>query len=221
MVLTSMVVTIRILIVFCCIYSADSQDIGQCTTLTALSAQLGLGITCLGVVDYSYFLPTGLESFLNEEANKLLSDDRLSILPPKCQVSLKKAVCSQVYLKCPPKFDQTNTTTYNYKIFSDIGVPFIPLPFQRPCLNICQNANKDCLGLLVLFSKNLNCAERKDYSNGQFGKAIGNTSYSAPFPFTFDQSPSSTVCNAMPAGKFFVCYTYLYVYINKMCEKDE
>lgn len=180
---------------FCCLLSVYS--IGQCTNLTSSSPQLSLGITCLGVVDYEYFLPTGVTTeFLNAKANELLSDESLSILPVKCQTSLKKAVCSQVFLKCPNNFNQLKIATYNYAIFSDIGKTF-PIPFQRPCLNVCDNANKDCFGLLNVFNKQLNCLEKTDYSHGAYGQSIGNTSY--PYPYTFDQSNKSTVCNVMPA----------------------
>jgi hypothetical protein len=195
--MTSLVAKTLVLFGYC-IISVYSASIGECTTLTASSPQAALGITCLGVVDYSYFLPAGLpSSFLDVEAKSLLSDDRLSILPVKCQASLKKAVCSQVYLKCPNNFDQTNMATYNYGIFSDIQKRF-PIPFERPCLNVCNDVDRECLGLLQLFGKQLNCKERKDYSFGKYNSLV-NASYTGPFPYTYDQSPGSTICNAMPA----------------------
>eukprot|EP00596_Hydrurales_sp_CCMP1899_P007118 CAMPEP_0119044560 /NCGR_PEP_ID=MMETSP1177-20130426/32368_1 /TAXON_ID=2985 /ORGANISM="Ochromonas sp, Strain CCMP1899" /LENGTH=387 /DNA_ID=CAMNT_0007014809 /DNA_START=280 /DNA_END=1441 /DNA_ORIENTATION=- len=111
----------------------------------------------------------------------------------------KKAVCSQVFLKCPTDFNQSDIASFNYAIFSDIGQIF-PIPFQRPCLSVCENANKDCFGLLNIFGKQLNCLEQLDYSQGVYGQSIGNSSYSHPFPYAYDQSSSSnTVCNKMSA----------------------
>lgn len=181
-----------------CIISIYSASIGECTKLTASSPQEALGITCLGVVDYSYFLPANLtSSLLDAIAKEKLSDDRLSILPVKCQTSLKKAVCSQVYLKCPNNFNQTNYATYNYGIFSDIQKAF-PIPFERPCLNICDDVNRECLGLLKLFGRHFDCKERFDYSYHKYNSLV-NASYAGPFPYIYDQSPSSIICNAMPA----------------------
>jgi hypothetical protein len=82
------------------------------------------------------------------------------------KASIKKAVCSSIYLKCPSRyFNISSNVTWNYSIFSDINVHF-PIPFQRPCVNICHNTNNDCLGMLNLFGLGLNCSERKDYSGG-------------------------------------------------------
>jgi hypothetical protein len=85
--------------------------------------------------------------------------------------------------------------TWNYGIFSDIGEHY-PIPFQRPCVNVCETANNDCLGLLNLLDQGLNCLERQDHSRGTF---IRNRS-DQPYPFTYDQSNNNSICNDMPAN---------------------
>ena len=177
--------------------SLAATSIGQCVNLAQISQADALNITCLGVVDYKYFLPTAVSTvYLEQVARNQLSDPSLSSLPTQCQVSLKKAVCASVYLKCPPNFLETNLSTYNYKIFSDVRSVY-PLPFQRPCVSICNNANRDCLGLLNLKKRALNCSATTDYSYGAFGVAYRVPSY--PFPRTYDSKFDTSVCNAMPA----------------------
>jgi hypothetical protein len=178
--------------------SGHSQSIGKCTFLE--SPQLALNdISCFGVVDYEYFLSNSLSvNDLNRKASDQLSDVRFQILPLKCQESLKKAICSNIYYKCTENFNEFNVTTYDYSIFDDIGVIY-PISFQRPCVNVCNNANRDCLGLLNLFETKTYCFERYDYSQMGYGKSIGNTSYSYPFPFTYDQSDDAIHCNSISA----------------------
>lgn len=184
-----------ILVLMVC-FLGFSQPLGKCTTLTT-SKQLGYNITCFGIVDYEYFLPDSVtEDDLNSKASSQLSDIRFSILPVKCLASLKKSVCANIYYKCPKDFNALNLTTHDHSIFHDIGASY-PIPFQRPCLNICNDVNRDCLGLMNIFGKKTNCLERYDYSNMGYGKSISNTSYSYPFPYTYDQSNGSK-CNNMP-----------------------
>jgi hypothetical protein len=118
---------------------ATSIDASSCATLAATSTADGLNLACLGVVDYSYYLPTNFStSALNTIAKTQLADSKLAILPASCQVALKKLVCSNVYLKCPPNIVLTDTTTYagwNFGIYSDVGKA-IPVPFQRPCKQV-------------------------------------------------------------------------------------
>lgn len=188
-----------VLISSICIISSSlaATSIGQCLSLAPISEIDALNITCLGVVDYKYFLPAKLSTtYLDQLARNQLSDPSLSSLPTQCQVSLKKAVCASVYLKCPAGFSETNMSTYNYKIFSDVNSVY-PLPFQRPCVNVCNNANMDCLGLLNLNNRALNCSATTDYSYGAFGVAYGVPSY--PFPRTYDNKFGTSVCNSMPA----------------------
>lgn len=187
-----------------------ASSIGRCATLAPISPADALNITCLGVVDYAYFLPSTVSTvYLDQIAREQLSDVSLSTLPTQCQVSLKKAVCASVYLKCPPNFSETDLTTYNYKIFSDVNKAF-PLPFQRPCVSVCTNANTQCLGLLNLSNRALNCSAQTDYSYGGFGAAYGVSSY--PFPRTYDSRFGPSVCNAMPANNDVAGSSEPYVY---------
>jgi hypothetical protein len=106
-------------------------------------------------------------------------------------MSIKKAVCSNIYLKCPLKnFNISSNITWNYKIFSDINVQ-LPVPFQRPCVNVCHNANNGCHGFLNLFNLGLNCLEQKDYSHGIYNNS--------PLPYKYDQANNNSICNNMPA----------------------
>jgi hypothetical protein len=203
------------LIGFICIISPllASTSIGQCVTLTPISEADALNITCLGVVDYKYFLPTTVSTvYLDQVARNQLSDPSLSSLPTQCQVSLKKAVCASVYLKCPANFSETDFKTYNYKIFSDVNSVY-PLPFQRPCVSVCNNANSDCLGLLNLNNRALNCSATTDYSYGAFGVAYSVPSY--PFPRTYDNIFGTSVCNAMPASNVVAGSSEPYIYAAK------
>jgi hypothetical protein len=175
----------------------STPSLGQCTRLAPSSVASALNSTCLDVVEYLFYLPTNVSIvYLDQLARNRLSDSSLSSLPTICQLSLKKAVCSSVYLKCHPDYVEGDLKTYNYRIFSDVNKTFA-LPFQRPCVSVCQNANSKCLGLLNLQGKALNCTSLTDYSRGAFGLYYGVSSYK--FPHTYDLAPSSTSCNSMTA----------------------
>lgn len=175
----------------------STPSVGQCTRLVPSSVASALNSTCLDVVDYLFYLPKNVSiDYLDQLSRNRLSDSSLSGLPTLCQLSLKKAVCSSVYLKCHPDYVEGDYKTYNYGIFSDVKKTFA-LPFQRPCVSVCQNANSKCLGLLNLQGKALNCTSLTDYSRGAFGVYYGVSSYK--LPHTYDLSPSSTVCNSMTA----------------------
>ena len=174
-----------------------AASIGSCTLLLPTTTSALLNTTCFGAVDYLYFLPAAVSTvYLDQLARSKLSSVELSVLPTKCQASLKKAVCASVYMKCPPNFSETNYSTYNYGIFSDVSKIF-PLPFQRPCVSICKNANSDCLGLLNLKNRAIDCFSKTDYSYGAFGYANNMASY--PFPDTYDSSNGPN-CNNVPAA---------------------
>lgn len=111
----------------------------SCVKLAPTSQADGLNLACLGVVDYSYYLPTNLESSaLNTIAKDQLADSRLAILPVGCQIALKKLVCSNIYRKCPDKIVLNDTTTFkgwNFNIYTDV-TKTLPVPFQRPCVQV-------------------------------------------------------------------------------------
>lgn len=188
----------RLTVILQLVYSLASvaaTSIGRCTTLQPTESAL-FNTTCSDVVDYQYFLPASASTvYLDQIARSKLSNVELSFLPTKCQIALKKAVCASVYMKCPPNFSETNLGSYNFGIFSDVGKLF-PLPFQRPCISVCENANGDCLGLLNLKNRAVNCFARTDYSYGVFGLLNNVTSY--PFPYTYDITNGAN-CNNIPA----------------------
>ena len=193
---------IQIYLFHCAVFLLPSAiaaaSIGQCTRLVPLSVASALNSTCLDVVDYLFYLPTNVSIvYLDQLARNQLSDSSLSSLPTQCQLSLKKAVCSSVYLKCYPDLIEGDYRTYNYRIFSDVNRTFA-LPFQRPCVSVCQNANKKCLGVLNLNGKAINCSGVTDYSRGAFGALYGELSYK--LPYTYDFSGSTASCNKMSAA---------------------
>jgi hypothetical protein len=159
----------------------------QCVSFAFSSALEALTSTCGNAVDYPFYLPAGYSlNFLEKTARSLLNNTGLLILPNSCQVALKKQVCSNVYLKCQPGIDLTNTSTYNYKIFSDFSIN-VPMPFQRPCKSVCVNTNTECLGLLGLLGMTNDCDATYDYSQGAVGL----------LPYHYDSTNNSAQCNAM------------------------
>jgi hypothetical protein len=164
----------------------------------------------IGAVDYAFFLPSGLTlDYYESLARTKLSNPQLNILPPKCKASIKKAICSNIYLKCPSSINLSSNKTWNYNIFSDIGQKY-PVPYQRPCLSVCTNTNSNCLGLLNIFNLGLNCLSRHDYSNGLYTKNVSTT-----FPYTYDQSNNNSICNNMPAVVSVADTFEPYVYAEK------
>ena len=146
----------------------------------------------------------------------MLNNSQINILPPSCQASIKKLICSNVYLKCPPGIDLSSPTYqgWNINIYSDVlpelttlnnlypaivTSPYVPLPFQRPCQSVCDMVNANCLGILKLIGLSQNCSSRYDYSRGSLA-----TLYSAfpwlPLPFKYDSSNNFQVCNPMLAN---------------------
>jgi len=174
------------------ILASSIGNFGQCLSLAPLTPIQALNITCFDAVDYAFFLPIGFTlEYFESIARSKLSDPQLNILPTKCKSSIKKAVCSNIYLKCPTNnFNISSNITWNYKIFSDINVQ-LPVPFQRPCVNVCHNANNDCLGILKLFNLGLNCSEQTDYSHGIYNDS--------PLPYKYDQANNDSICNNMSA----------------------
>ena len=144
-------------------------------------------------------------------AGSILNDARLAILPTSCQISLKKLVCSNIYLKCPKNIDLSSVTYsgWNLYIYTDIlseltnlyganvvPSPYIPVPFQRPCKKICTDVADSCLGLLGLIGLDQNCSTRYDYSFGALSSLYAAFP-SLPKPYQYDASNNAAVCNAM------------------------
>jgi len=151
------------------------------------------------------------EVSLNSVANSLLNDSRLAVLPTACQSSLKKMVCSNIYLKCPQNINLTSPSFsgWNIMIYTDIlkelapfvsknilKSPYIPLPFERPCRKVCDDVTNNCLGLLGLFGFGQDCSARYDYSHGSLS-LLYTLNASLHKPFQYDSSNNAQVCNYM------------------------
>jgi hypothetical protein len=73
---------------------------GQLFTCPTLPATYSNIITCSGVVDYSFYLPSGsTNSDLEYQARSLLKNLTVAI-GATCISSIKKQVCAVVYLPC-------------------------------------------------------------------------------------------------------------------------
>ena len=160
---------------------------GSCLTLPSYSNIIPISSVCSGVIDYPFYLPNGFSlAYLNDQAKLKLNDDRLSILPSTCQMDIKKLVCSSIYLKCLPNINLQDSTTWNYHIYSDVGLSTIGLPFQRHCMSVCLYTTSSCFGLLKLMGLDVNCQSKFAYVP------------SVPLlPYQFDQSQNNLYCNAM------------------------
>ena len=160
-----------------------------------LNSTESLFSTCSDAVDYDFYVPTHTSlADLEEMARSLLNNSAYQyFIPNACLVSLKKLVCANVYLKCQPGVDLSDTSTWNTNIYPSLGqyVPSIPLPYQRPCMSVCTSVTSDCYGLLKLsvFSYNPSCSATKNYGG------VSNSSYSTPAQY--DSSNNASVCNAM------------------------
>lgn len=161
-----------------------------CSTFSFTSPMEALASTCYNAVDYSFYVPAGVSlAFLETTARDILGNEMLSVLPNSCLVSLKKLVCSRIYLKCPSNIDLTDLSTYNYNIYSDLGIA-VPMPFQRPCQSLCVNVNDQCLGLLGLMGFSQDCNAKYDYSFGQIPS----------LPYQYDSTNNTNKCNGMTAS---------------------
>ena len=150
--------------------------------------------TCGNTVNYQFYLPANTAlSFLEKTARSVLNNTALSFLPNQCQISLKKLVCSNVYLKCYPGASPTDTATktgWNTHIYSDVNLGnAVKLPFERPCKNLCVNANVNCLGVLGLLGLTQSCTATYDYSKGIVTAAT---------PKQYDASNDTNYCNDVP-----------------------
>eukprot|EP01041_Mallomonas_annulata_P006528 gene6528-13214_t len=147
---------------------------------------------CAGAVDYAFFLPSDhTKNDFNKIAMGMLNNTGLVTLPNECQKSIKKMVCSNIYLKCQPgiKLNSTTKAGWNVKIYTDLSL-VVPMPFQRPCKSVCTNTISKCIGMLGMMGMTPNCSATMDYSHGMLPS-------SSRYPYQYDSSNNSTVCNAM------------------------
>ena len=183
-----------LLVLFTFFLRTFSSTVGICHEPPSSREQLySLHDACHGAVNYSYYLPHGYSfSDLNERAILQLSNISIDILPTSCLIAYKKAICSTIFLPCnvgsnKPLIDNTSSTRYE-------------VPFQRPCLSICNDANKMCRGLLSLLNQSLDCSIRYDYSYSLLTAPPSGSLYQ---PYQYDQSDDKRFCNSM-LGEFSV-----------------
>lgn len=125
-------------------------------------------------------------AYLNSQAMAQISES-VTVLPNLCQQNLKKVVCASVYLKCLPNVNLSNVATWDFSLYPSVP---IPVPFQRPCLDMCMEVATSCLGIPELSGSGLNCSGVFDYTYGAFGAPV------TPLPKMFDYSNNNaTTCN--------------------------
>jgi hypothetical protein len=163
-------------------------------------------LACYGIVDYPFILPynTTAEA-LNKRAVNQLKDATYHILSASCQLSIKKAVCANVYRKCPAHYISSDTSTWNTAaIQSDFGssVPLtVALPYLRPCKSVCDDVKAQCGALLKVFKDSngwLNCSSARISDSDPYFTGLGYTGIIPSYgPFVYERSNNATVCNAM------------------------
>jgi hypothetical protein len=191
------------------LYTYADSSVASCKSFSTIltTPELVSSSTCGNAVPYSFYVPAGYTlGDLETMARSYLNIPVLSLLPNACQVAYKKLICSNVYMKCAPNADPADgtETNWNAQIYSD-GSLDLKVPFQRPCKNLCSNANNKCLGLLSLLGLKQDCDASYDYSFGLNASKV--VEYS---PYQYDANNVGTVCNAMSSnfliGKSFETY---------------
>lgn len=139
--------------------------------------------TCGSAVDYQFYLNSNTTlAALDYAARVLLSDQKFALSSTQCLKNYKKLVCSNIYSKCEPGLMFSDKATYNHIIF-----PNYPVPFTRPCKNVCTNVVDSCYGLFKP-----NCSELFDYS-------FGNYHITSKLPTRYDSSNNPGLCNVVPS----------------------
>ncbi len=160
---------------------------GTCKTLTASR----LTNPCVGVVDYSYYVPSSTsDAALAREANIKLNSSVISSMPMDCQTRLVRYVCATIYLKCKSGVTLSDETTYNYDMYSPMGVTY-GVPYLRPCGSVCTELPTYCTatGKLATLPTVAQCkAERYDYSKG--------SGVSPAFPARYQIDEDTSKCYA-------------------------
>ena len=111
-----------------------SFALDSCVTFSA-TEKTSMSNTCGAVVDYPFYLSSKSSLFkLEAEARDLLGKEEFFFLTTECLANYKKLVCSNVYLKCQPGLVLSDTSTYNQRIYSDLGS--YRVPFTRPCQKV-------------------------------------------------------------------------------------
>ena len=172
---------------------------GTCLYLQPLTTLQAQTIVCSQAVTYQYFLPTGVsQAQLNSIAISKLNSTQLTILPTSCQAAFINLICSSVYLKCMPGVDLTTPTlsTWNTQIYpsSTYGPSAPPLPFQQPCVSVCNAITPACMGLNTLFGQSSpSCTARYDYSGGKVPVPLS----AQPYQYDQNAADNPNICNPM------------------------
>lgn len=145
---------------------------GSCVSFPSSTSSEGIQLRlvnpCVDYVNYPFYLHPG-ESLqdLTQTIHKTLNNTLLLQMPQTCLTKVVAFNCAKVYLKCKNGVDLSNTTTYNYQIYShDLSIHY-GVPFQRPCLSVCSAVNTGCTGSLysALIGPAI-CNAIHDYSSG-------------------------------------------------------
>lgn len=169
----------------------------QCLTLANNKKDDRLKNSCVGVVDYDYFLPPDFTAdSLRDVAMAQLSNSAFKGLPPECQSAFNTMVCANVYKKCYDGINLADPATYNGEIYlTDTGFPF-RVPFYRPCQSVCTNVHSACqLSLFGYLNQLPNCNATLDVSNGAAGAAAESIGvYNLTDPYQYDRSNDESTC---------------------------
>ena len=165
--------------------SSSSLPYATCQQFQFQSPEQYFVSSCANAVTYPFYVPTNISlEYFELQANQRLNNSQLSILPTACQKSIKNLICSNIYMKCDPVGSST-------KIYTEVAIPFVSLPFQRPCKQVCDSVNSKCYGLLSLMGLSQDCTATFDYTFGQIP---------FPQPTHYDYSNNATQCNSMTAN---------------------
>jgi hypothetical protein len=152
---------------------------GQCLSLPSLTTPEGktarLTNPCVGVVNYPFYVKQGSDlATLEATARTALGGINLMQLGSGCLPNVIALTCANIYLKCVPSVDVTDTTTYDRSTYDTVQQTF-GLPFQRPCKTVCSTVSSTCAtSLLSLISTAPNCTAHQDYSMGNVAGATPN-----------------------------------------------
>jgi hypothetical protein len=152
---------------------------GQCLLLPSLTTPEGktarLTNPCVGVVNYPFYVKQGSTlATLETTARTALGGINLMQLGSGCLPNVIALTCANIYLKCFPGVDVTNTATYDPSTYNSVQQTF-GLPFQRPCKTVCSTVSTTCAtSLLSLISTAPNCTAHQDYSMGNVAGATPN-----------------------------------------------
>lgn len=165
-----------------------AQAAASCQNLTQTASERMLN-PCVYVVTYPFYVPNGVSlSYLRNKASSSLNSTTLPNLSAGCKKSIVRYVCAQVYKKCDPSTNVSDTSTYNTYIYAnDTKKTGVGLPFLRPCVSNCWDLSSSCSAdpLFKLTSlASANCYSKTNYA--------GNASL--PQPYTYDLTNDRTKC---------------------------